>query len=113
MMSENAVTLDSSRVAVSDQSLERTNASRKAEQRSLERVAEKQSNSEKTSRIQVSNNVSTPSVTFVVDQDSGESFIQVVDRHSGEVLRQIPPEEARRLASALKEVLGHVVDTVA
>ena len=110
-MSENAITFDSSRVAVSDKSLER--ASTKAEERSRERVAEKQSNSEQTSQIQVSNSLSTPSVTFVVDQDSGKSFIQVVDRHSGEVLRQIPPEEARRLATALREVIGPVVDTVA
>jgi len=48
-----------------------------------------------------------------VDEKSGQSFIQVIDRESGEILRQIPPEEARRLSAALKEMIGTVVDTVA
>ena len=31
---------------------------------------------------------------FEVDMDSGRSVIQVLDRETGEVIRQIPPEEA-------------------
>ena len=31
---------------------------------------------------------------FEVDMDSGQSVIQVLDRDTGEVIRQIPPEKA-------------------
>jgi flagellar protein FlaG len=64
-------------------------------------------------RSTLSSEVSIPSVTFVVDQNSGKSFIEVVDRNSGEILRQIPPEEARRLSEALEEMIGNIVDTLA
>jgi flagellar protein FlaG len=32
---------------------------------------------------------------FEVDMESGHSVIQVLDRETGEVIRQIPPEKAR------------------
>jgi len=43
-------------------------------------------------------NVATQSIgrdlRFEVDMDSGRSVIQVLDRDTGEVIRQIPPEKA-------------------
>ena len=115
-MSENAVTFETSRVTVSDMSVKRSNAPARTRQRVPEQSSETRppafSKSE-TLQITTSSKVSTPSVTFVVDQDSGKSFIQVVDRDSGEILRQIPPEEARRLSKALEEMIGNVVDKLA
>ncbi len=115
-MSENAVTFDAIRVTVSDMSPERSNESvpRVERSRKVQSGTRKPAYSEsKAASLAASSNISTPSVTFVVDQNSGKSFIQVVDRNSGEILRQIPPEEARRLSAALKEMIGNVIDTVA
>lgn len=54
-----------------------------------------------------------PSVTFEVDPQSGELFIQVVDRETGEVIRQIPSEEIREMAKALEAARGRVFDILA
>lgn len=115
-MSENAVTIDASRVMVSETSAKRSNRQPdRAERQNPEQTSEKSppafSRSE-TLKIKTSSRVATTSVTFVKDEDSGQSFIQVVDRDSGEVLRQIPPEEARRLSEALEDMVGNVVDTL-
>jgi len=115
-MSENAVTFDTSRVTVSDMSVKRLNEPVRTRQQSPEQSSEPRQpafSKSETLQVDTSNRVSTPSVTFVVDQNSGKSFIQVVDRDSGEILRQIPPEEARKLSEALEEMIGNVVDTLA
>ncbi|MBR9726760.1 flagellar protein FlaG [Shewanella intestini] len=43
---------------------------------------------------------------FSVDEDSGEQVIKVQDVQSGDVIRQIPSEEALKLAEKLSEVSG-------
>lgn len=52
-------------------------------------------------------------VAFVRDRNSQELYIQVIDRATGEVLREIPPAELRRLAAALEETFGHLLDSFA
>ncbi len=49
-------------------------------------------------------------LSFRVDSETHEVVISVVDEKSGEVVRQIPPEEALRLAKALERVRGLLVD---
>jgi flagellar protein FlaG len=115
-MSENVVTFDSSRVTVSDMSAKRSSEPPRTRQKGLEQSSgalQPAFSKSETLQIDSSSRISTPSVTFVVDQNSGKSFIQVVDRDSGEILRQIPPEEARKLSEALEEMIGNVVDTLA
>lgn len=41
-------------------------------------------------------------LNFRVDDDTGELVISLIDPENGEVLRQIPAEEALRMAKALK-----------
>ncbi|MEH6733329.1 MAG: flagellar protein FlaG [Shewanella sp.] len=43
---------------------------------------------------------------FSVDDDSGERVIKVQDVESGDIIRQIPSEEALKLAEKLSEVSG-------
>ena len=43
---------------------------------------------------------------FSVDDDSGKRVIKVQDIESGDVIRQIPSEEALKLAEKLSEVSG-------
>lgn len=45
-----------------------------------------------------------PGLRFRIDQDSERLVVQVVDAVDGQVLRQIPSEEALRLAKALEDL---------
>ncbi len=52
------------------------------------------------------------SVTFEVDRKSNELYIKVVDRDTGEVVRQIPPEALRKMANQLELMTGNILDTI-
>jgi flagellar protein FlaG len=43
---------------------------------------------------------------FQVDEDSGKVVVKMVDRQSGEVLKQIPSEDALRIAQSLSKLTG-------
>ena len=53
------------------------------------------------------------SVRFRVDDTTGKTVITVMNTDSGEVIRQIPNEEALRLAEALKKDQGTIINTKA
>ena len=53
------------------------------------------------------------SVTFEVDSKSKQLYIKVVDRDTGEVVKQIPPEELREIASQMEQMTGNILDTIA
>lgn len=46
---------------------------------------------------------------FSVDEDSGRTIITVIDSDSGEIIRQIPPEEVMKIA---KSVAGGSVNLI-
>ncbi len=48
---------------------------------------------------------------FRVDMESGHSVIQVLDRETGEIIRQIPPENAKTYVSELGEVALRLYDS--
>jgi flagellar protein FlaG len=50
------------------------------------------------------------SLRFHVDEDTGKTIVSVVDPASGEVLRQIPNDEALAIAKALGREHGALVD---
>ncbi len=47
---------------------------------------------------------------FQVDMESGRSVIQVLDSETGEIIRQIPPENAKTYVSDLGEVALRLYD---
>ncbi len=47
---------------------------------------------------------------FQKDDQSGKWVAQVVDVETGEVLRQVPPEELRRIAAALRQSMGLLIN---
>jgi flagellar protein FlaG len=47
---------------------------------------------------------------FEVDEDTDKVIIRVVDRDSGELIRQIPSEEAVRIAKMLGRAPGLLMD---
>ena len=52
-------------------------------------------------------------LAFKVDEHSGQSIVSVMDINSGDVIRQIPNEEALELAQKLAEVAGFLLKTEA
>lgn len=46
---------------------------------------------------------------FSVDKDSGRTILRVIHAESGEVIRQIPPEELLHLARAFAEGTGSLI----
>lgn len=50
---------------------------------------------------------------FEIDRDTNKVIVKVVDRNSGEIIRQIPNEEVVRMAKAMRETPGLLVDDAA
>ncbi len=49
------------------------------------------------------------SMDFSVDNSTGRSILRVVDPQSGEVIRQLPPEETLRVAKAVEYMQSMLV----
>ncbi|MDR2608699.1 MAG: flagellar protein FlaG, partial [Treponema sp.] len=47
---------------------------------------------------------------FVVDHRSQEITVKVIDKETDKVIKELPPEELKRLHSALKETIGFLFD---
>ena len=43
---------------------------------------------------------------FVVDHNSNEVIVKVIDKETDKVIKELPPEELQRLHSNLKEAIG-------
>ncbi len=56
---------------------------------------------------------SQDSVKLVRDETTGRSFVQILDRKTGEVIYEIPPEQLRKIPELSDKVSGKVIDTVA
>jgi len=54
--------------------------------------------------------VDTVSRQIRFELDEGEVHVRVVDRETQEVIREIPPEEAIRIAERLGELIGLIFD---
>jgi flagellar protein FlaG len=52
-------------------------------------------------------------VQLSVDSDSGRTIVRVVDTETGQLIRQIPSEEALELRNALERIAGLLIDRTA
>ncbi|WP_076411172.1 flagellar protein FlaG [Shewanella sp. UCD-KL12] len=52
-------------------------------------------------------------LAFKIDESSGQNIVSVMDIDSGDLIRQIPNEEALKLAQKLSEVTGLLMKTEA
>ncbi|CAM3018809.1 flagellar protein FlaG [Pseudoalteromonas distincta] len=50
------------------------------------------------------------SIQFKVDEDSGRNVIKVIDKESGDLVKQYPSEEVLGIVSKLAEATGVLVD---
>tara|TARA_R110002050_G_scaffold114444_1_gene229879 strand:+ start:285 stop:674 length:390 start_codon:yes stop_codon:yes gene_type:complete len=63
------------------------------------------------SDIAASMNVMQKGLAFKVDEESGVQIVKVIDVTTGELIRQIPNEEALDIAKKLNEVTGLLMKT--
>ena len=47
---------------------------------------------------------------FVIDQDSREIIIKVIDNETDKVIKVLPPEELQRMHSRIRETIGFLFD---
>ncbi|GAB4246306.1 MAG: hypothetical protein Kow00109_22420 [Acidobacteriota bacterium] len=87
----------------------RVHTSRNQEQGSIQRAREE--TSEKGDRGTEA--APRASARLAQDKDSGKTIVQILDRRTGNVLYEIPPEEVRKLARLLQNLTGSVVDRTA
>jgi flagellar protein FlaG len=59
---------------------------------------------------QVVEAASSRKLSFSIDHDSGELFVQVKDMATGEVIRQIPSKEVMSMHQRLDEMMGILLD---
>ena len=52
-------------------------------------------------------------IDFATDDQTGSMVIRIIDRDTGETVRQIPPEQILKLRSHLQEIQGLVFDHMA
>jgi flagellar protein FlaG len=48
---------------------------------------------------------------FIVDEDSGRDVIKVIDKSSGDLVKQYPSEEVLSLVAKLSEATGNFIDS--
>ena len=47
---------------------------------------------------------------FNKDDETGQTYVKIVDKETGDTIREIPPEEVRKLAEKLEEMVGILLD---
>ena len=47
---------------------------------------------------------------FIVDHNSNEVIVKVIDKETDKVIKELPPEELQRLHSNLRETIGFLFD---
>ena len=45
-------------------------------------------------------------ISFHVDEETGRSVVRVVDKETGDVIRQVPPEELLTLVARMRQLSG-------
>ncbi|MDV6316974.1 flagellar protein FlaG [Idiomarina sp. HP20-50] len=83
----------------------------KGKQRSTQQEVEPESVSEVIEKMNDSSAIRNTSLQFVFDERGDPPVVKVVDKDSGEMIRQIPSELAVKLAKALEEVADNKGNT--
>ncbi len=49
-------------------------------------------------------------LSFSLDDASGRMYVQVIDTSTGEVLKQLPPEQLLQMLAQIREMIGLILD---
>lgn len=73
----------------------------------------------KNKKEEISDTISTlehflnRAIRFEIDSELDAVIVKVIDKESGDVIRQIPPEELVELSKKIKDYNGYILDVVA
>jgi len=98
---------------------EQQNLLNKAEQRKLQEAdtdkSKPQVNSEQlevvAQKLQDFVSEMNRGLEFIVDEDSGRDVIKVIDKNTGDLVKQFPSEEVLELVAHLSEATGNFIDS--
>lgn len=54
----------------------------------------------------LANRIASTKITFAVDTATGRTVVRVLDKETGEVIRQVPPQELLNLVAKLQTISG-------
>jgi len=66
-----------------------------------------------TQDLQKIGNAFNRKLQFVMDHQSNQVIVKVIDKDTDKVIRELPPEELQRLHQNLKEAIGLIFDKMA
>lgn len=103
------------RIGVELKAITQTSTSQKREVTQPHNVLQKETRSAEEIRkdLDVINNqlkIMNRSIQFSVDDDTHDIVVSLVDKESGKVIRQLPPESVLRLREHMAEVSGLIVE---
>ncbi|OQC24905.1 MAG: flagellar protein FlaG [Deltaproteobacteria bacterium ADurb.Bin072] len=55
-------------------------------------------------------NIMNRSIQFSIDESSRDIVVRVVDKDTGEVIREVPPESIQKLREKMAELTGLLVE---
>ncbi|MFT5712532.1 MAG: flagellar protein FlaG [Glaciecola sp.] len=85
----------------------------KSAERAKEELSETEALEEVVMQLSEVMSLMNKGLAFSVDEDSGSAIVKVMDINSGEIIRQIPSDEALELAQKLQDVKGLLMRTEA
>ena len=101
--------------AVSETEDRKAEAAKSAKQKEIqesERTARSESKRSPNPLVNPEDILRNVKLSFEIDKDTEEVVIKVFDQESGDLIRQIPPEEMLNLAKVFKAIKGSFVDQV-
>ncbi len=110
------IKLDNQRLSIHDRAQEIRNRlgneKVKAVQNKTKEIEEKDENSLDSS-IEIADKLAiafNKAIKFQIHEKTEQVYVEIVDKETGEVIKQIPPEEMIKIAVSVKEFLGLIVD---
>lgn len=88
-----------------------TDESARAEQVNQTAPVDAEALQQAVKEIAASMNLMQKGLAFNIDEDSGVQVVKVIDEQTGDLIRQIPNEEALDIAKKLSEVAGLLMKT--
>jgi flagellar protein FlaG len=105
------------KVSANDAELKHNAAESTVEQAIKQDAAGNEENSTKLTQVATDlsdmMSVMRKGLAFKVDENSGKAVVTVLDKDTGDIIRQMPSEEALALAEKLSEVTGLLMKTEA
>ncbi len=111
------IKLDNTRSSIQDRAQEirnrMENEKTKVEQNSVTESTEEKKENSLDNSIEIADKLAkafNKEIKFQIHEQTEQIYVEIVDKDTGEVIKQIPPEEMLKIAASVQEFLGLIVD---